>query len=65
MFTQDLKAIELINGKIFKSNPPRVAASKLDKGPAAAVNAVSLRGLLKFLSSTGTGLAHPKQKVTN
>ena len=40
---------------------PLISAKiKLDAGPANAIFIISIRGLLKWRESTGTGLAHPK-----
>ena len=38
------------------------AIIKFETGPAKATIAISCKGLLKFLGSTGTGLAQPKIK---
>ncbi len=53
-----------------KSKRKIMARTRLEKGPANETKASSLRGFLKFLLSTGTGLAqpikaNPEKKVTN
>ncbi len=53
-----------------KSKRKIIARTRLEKGPAKETKASSLRGFLKFLLSTGTGLAqpiraNPEKKVTN